>query len=282
MRKTFANGARGTWATLRLAALKFSQIDGGQRASAFAYSAFFALFPAIILFVTAASFFVERGEAAAMVIGYVEGFIPTGANTRTHVLDAVSRVIKARGQAGSVALIMLVWVAAQLFTTLIQATNRAWGTARGRWWKMPLKSLALLGVLTLAVLAGVGIPMLAKLAAGALHSEYILPAAHILALFIVPWLAVFMSLLSFYKLAPHRRTMYSEVWLSALCAAVLLYLAQSLFVVYLTHFAVLNAVYGAFGGIMALLLWLYLSGVIFIFCACLGAALASVNGGHDV
>jgi Ca2+-transporting ATPase len=34
----------------------------------------------------------------------------------------------------------------------------------------------------------------------------------------------------------------------------------------------LNAVYGAFGSIMALLLWIYLSGCIFIFGACLCAA----------
>jgi Ca2+-transporting ATPase len=84
------------------------------------------------------------------------------------------------------------------------------------------------------------------------------------------------SLAFFYKLAPHRRTKYSEVWFSALCAALLLQAAQSLFVVYLKYFAAFNAVYGAFGGIMALLLWIYVSGVIFIFCACLGAAQAAI------
>jgi len=38
------------------------------------------------------------------------------------------------------------------------------------------------------------------------------------------------------------------------------------------NFATLNAVYGVFGGIMALLLWIYISGGIFIFGACLCAA----------
>jgi Ca2+-transporting ATPase len=45
--------------------------------------------------------------------------------------------------------------------------------------------------------------------------------------------------------------------------------AESLFEIYLKNFATLNAVYGAFGGIMALQLWIYLSGCIFIFGACL-------------
>ena len=39
----------------------------------------------------------------------------------------------------------------------------------------------------------------------------------------------------------------------------------------LQDFATLNAVYGAFGGIMALLLWFFLSGCILIFGACLCA-----------
>jgi len=37
------------------------------------------------------------------------------------------------------------------------------------------------------------------------------------------------------------------------------------------NFATLNAIYGTFGGIMALLLWIYISGCIFIFGACLCA-----------
>ena len=53
---------------------------------------------------------------------------------------------------------------------------------------------------------------------------------------------------------------------------------ESLFVIYLQDFATLNAVYGAFGGIMALLLWIFFSGCIFIFGACLCAGQAEVLG----
>jgi len=53
---------------------------------------------------------------------------------------------------------------------------------------------------------------------------------------------------------------------------------ESLFVIYLQDFATLNAVYGTFGGIMALLLWIYLSGCVFIFGACLCASQAEALG----
>jgi len=92
--------------------------------------------------------------------------------------------------------------------------------------------------------------------------------------FFIPLLMVFSGLSLFYRLAPSRPTHFSEVWAAALCATVLLLVAESLFVFYLKNFATLNAVYGAFGGIMALLLWIYLSASIFIFGACLCAAQA--------
>lgn len=277
MQKRLKKGAGILWPIVKLAGQKFMHIDGGQRAASFAYSGFFALFPLIILFVTAASFFTDKGSAAAIVISYVEKFIPSSGATQAHLFESVSRVIAARGQASLVAFVMLVWVAAQLFTTLIQATNRAWGTTGNKWWNLPAKSLALLGTITLTVLAGVGVPIMAKLAAGIFNAQLLLSAAYTIWLYVAPWMVVFFSLMFFYKMAPHRRTRYAEVWPSALCAALLLNAAQNLFVLYLKHFASFNAVYGTFGGIMALLLWIYISGVIFIFCACLGAAQAAVK-----
>ena len=89
---------------------------------------------------------------------------------------------------------------------------------------------------------------------------------------------VFFGLSLFYRLAPRRPTRFAEVWAAALCATVLLRAGESLFVIYLKNFATLNAVYGAFGGIMALLLWIYLSGCVFIFGACLCAGQAGAPG----
>jgi YihY family inner membrane protein len=85
---------------------------------------------------------------------------------------------------------------------------------------------------------------------------------------------VFFSLSLFYRLAPRRPTRFAEVWAAALCTTVLLRAVESLFVIYVKEFATSNAVYGAFGGMLALLLWIYLSGCVFIFGACLCAGQA--------
>jgi YihY family inner membrane protein len=268
------------WAILCLSVKKFLQIDGAQWAGAFAFNAFFSLFPVIVLIVTIASAFVDREKAGRAVIAYVESYVPIGGEMQQHVFDTIAGVINARQQAGAVAFLILIWSALQCFATLISAINRAWGTtAYNNWWRLPLKSLLLLGIMAAAVLLGVAAPVLPKMAQGwHLSAPDFSSWVYSLAGFFIPLVAIFFSLSLFYRLAPRRRTRFTEVWPAALCATVLLRTGENLFVIYLQDFATLNAVYGAFGGIMALLLWIYLSGCVFIFGACLCAGRAEVLG----
>jgi Ca2+-transporting ATPase len=144
---------------------------------------------------------------------------------------------------------------------------------------LPLKSLVLLGITGGAVLLGIAVPVLLKIAQGWLFKAYAFHAwVYALVSFFIPVLVLFFGLILFYRFAPRRPTRIAEVWAAALCATVLLRAGESLFVIYLTHFATLNAVYGAFGGIMALLLWIYVSGCVFIFGACLCASQAENPG----
>lgn len=262
-------------AVLWRAVKKFLWIDAAQWAGAFAFNAFFALFPVMILFVTIASSFIGRDRAATEIIAYVESYVPLSGEMQHQIFDAIAGVIKAREQAGVIALLMLVWVALQLFTTLICAINRAWGVEVHNWWRLPMKSLVMLGIPAGAVLLGIAVPVLMRITKGWLFPVDDFSAwVYGMGSSFFPWLVVFFGLSLFYKLAPRRPTRFGEVWTGALCATLLLRASESLFVIYLKDFATLNAVYGTFGGIMALLLWIYLSGCIFIFGACLCASQA--------
>jgi len=273
--KALDHQARRFWVILQTAVNKFVQMDGSQSAAAFAHFAFFSLFPLIMLFVTITSVFINRERAGVAVIAYVKAYVPIGGDMQNYIFDTIIGVVNARGQASAVALLMLVWSAMKFFTTLISATNQAWGMDTINWWRLPFKSLILLGIMVCAVLISLAIPMLETL----LKNSY-LPVNSLSVWFhawvslIIPALIVFVGLNLFYKLAPNRLTRFSEVWLAAFSVTLLLQAAQSLFLVYLENFAAFNVVYGAFGGIMALLLWIYLSGFIVIFGACLCAAQA--------
>ena len=67
---------RRVWAILCLAVKKFLRIDGAHWAGAFAFNAFFSLFPLMVLLVTIASFFVDRDRAGKEVIAYMEKLRP--------------------------------------------------------------------------------------------------------------------------------------------------------------------------------------------------------------
>jgi YihY family inner membrane protein len=244
---------------LKLSLKKFSHIDGTQWAGAFAYNAFFSLFPLVILLVTIASLFVDQTTAATEVISFIERYVPLTGVMQQQIFGTISHVIDARKQAGLIAFLFLVWVALQCFSTLICATNRAWDIELHKWWRLPLNSFLLLSIIA-------GMVFLAMIAPSVIHF-----ITDWFGDFWIPHVVTFLSLVLFYKLAPRRHTRFSEIWIPALCATVLFKIAESAFVIYLTHFATLNVVYGAFGSIMALLLWIYLSGCIFIFGACLCA-----------
>lgn len=259
------------WAAVGRSAARFRDIDGDQWAAAFSYSAFFSLFPLVILFVTWASLLFDKGAASALIIGFVGKYLPMSGDMKDYVFATISGVIGARGQAGTVAFVMLLWVATQCFNTLIIVTNKAWGTLGRHWWKLPLKSLALMVVISLAIMTGLWLPMFEQIAVQLLPKFGFIPKAYGFGTALVPWALIFLSLTLFYRVAPHRRIKFHDVWNAAFWGTLLLAGAQRLFLFYLAHFATFNAVYGAFGGIIALLLWIYLSGCVLIFCACLSA-----------
>jgi YihY family inner membrane protein len=264
---------RRAWTILILALKRFSRIDGAQWAGAFSFNAFFSLFPLMVLLVTVTSFIVDRERAGKEVISYLTTYVPMSSEMQHHILGTIDGAINARGKAGLVAFLILIWVAHRGFTTLVCATNRAWGTKDYNWWRLPLKSMALLGITAAAVLLGMVAPMLMRMT-----NHWLVPVNNLGSWFyafvvlFIPLCAVFLSLCLFYKLAPRPDKRIADVWPAALCATALLQAAESLFMFYVKNFATFNEVYGVFGGIMALLLWIYFSGCIFIFGACVCAA----------
>ncbi len=263
------------WDILGLAAKKFLRLDGARWAAAFSYYAFLSLFPLIILSVSAASIFIDREQAGTVVIAYVQNYVPINGKMQSYIFDTISGVIKSRGQIGVMAFFLLIWAAMKFFSTLISAMNHAWETKTSNWWRLPLKSFVFLSLMVSVVLLGIVMPVLAEIVIGWLlqTSDYNAWLYTMVSYFISSTL-VFLSVSLFYRVAPSRPTRFNEVWIAAFCTTVLLQLAEGLFLIYLKNFATLNVIYGTFGGIVALLLWIYLSGCIFIFGACLCAARA--------
>ncbi|MCB4790902.1 MAG: YihY/virulence factor BrkB family protein [Elusimicrobia bacterium] len=271
--------ARYTWAILFLSAKKFSNIDGAQRAGAFAFYAFVSLLPLIILLVIVVSAFITHAKAGVEVVNYIDNYITLSPEMKSQIARTLAGVIKARSQAGVIAFLVLIWGAMQFVMALVRATNRAWSTESYNWWRLPIKSFALFTILAFVALIGMALPFFLKLIKTFLVPlGYSFTWIYVIGSFFIPIVIIFIGLSLFYKLAPRRKTSFREVWAGAVFATFLLRTGETLFLVYLKKFVAFNIVYGTFGGIMTLLLSIYIAGYIFIFGACVCASQAEVLG----
>ena len=249
---------------------RYGLIDGEQCAASFAYYAFFSLFPLILLCVAMATFFVrDREVTAAEILVQVNQYLPLQGSDRVLFLHTVQGVIEHGLGAGVLGFLVLAWSSLRFSQALVVAVNRAWGLADYNWWKLPLKNLLMIGIIISAIALGLVAPFAFDRLADLFGLGNVV--THLFAS-ILPTLVLFYSLLLFYILAPRRNVRFAMAWPAALMGTVALELAQGLFGVYVTQIAHFNAVYGAFGSIIALLFWIYVSGVIVIFFGCFAAA----------
>ena len=251
---------------------RYGQIDGEQCAASFAYYAFFSLFPLILLLVVVGTFFIpDRLQAARNVVTQVEEYVPLQTKDKAVLVDTIDHAIENGWRAGIFGVLALVWSGLRFFQALVIGVNRAWGFKDYNWWKLPLKNLFMIGILISALLLG----LLAPLIFNRLKSILFLDLNLIVGLLptILPPAILFYGLLMFYKFAPRRSARFSQVWIAALLATLFLELGQNVFEWYLSAFTSFNALYGVFGTIMGLLLWIYFSGVILLLGGCIAATI---------
>ena len=265
------------------AAQKFDETDGEQRAASFAYYAFFAMFPLILLLIAIGSTFLgPKDEAASKVIGYVSTQIPLEEQDAKVILSTIDGVVKSRKSAGFIAFGVLAWTSLRFFQALVRGVNRAWGTKEYSWWRLPIKNLGMLAILTSVLFLGILAPVVLKKIEDFYKSNplkldvgfdiTVIPYVFEFMNLLIPVLVLFIGMCLFFKYAPRRKTLFIEVWSAALFVTVALQILQRLFVFYTRNIGNFNALYGTFGSVIALLLWIYLTGAIIILGGCICAA----------
>jgi Ca2+-transporting ATPase len=203
------------------------------------------------------------------------------------VRATVQGFMQSRLGSGLISFGILTWCSLRFFHSLVRAVNSAWGTHEYSWWRLPLKNLLMVIVLASALLIGLVAPAILNgfekyysahreafsfdfgLGGWMVHTGRAL----------LPPLLLFYSLALFYKFAPRRRTTFREVWVEALLVTAVLGGLQKLFVFYAGSVTNFNVLYGTFGSVVALLLWIYLTGAVIIVGGCSCAAREEVARG---
>ncbi len=274
------------WATIWRALVKYNETDGEQRAAAFAYYALFSLLPLTVLLITVGTRFVgDQSKATHVVFQLMSEYltIDMGSGVRA----TVENFMKSRLGSGLISFGVVLWCSLRFFQSLVAGVNKAWGTKEYDWWRMPLMNLLMMTVLTSALLIGIVTPAVINGIEQYYHDHQALFSfdnglgAQVLNLvrWLLPPLLLFYALTLFYKFAPRRRTTFREVWMEALAVTLVLGGLQKLFLIYAGRVAEFNIVYGTFGSVVALLMWIYFTGATIILGGCFCAARGEITLG---
>ena len=280
-------GSVCVWKIFVRTVCKYNETDGELRAASFAYYAFFALFPLLLLFISLGTLIMgNKDMVSSQVIGFVNPYIPVGPHEQNVVELAINGWLKTRVKSGAVALLILAWSSLRFFQALVHGVNRAWGTREYAWWHLPLANLGMVAILGSSLLLGVVAPVVmqgieAYWAGHAMAGREVLRYSFHIARLTLPWMVLFYGLVMFYKYAPRRKTLVKEVWVAALLVTLLLQLLSKAFVFYAANFAKFGVIYGTFASVVGVLMWIYFSGSMIIFGGCLCAAQAEILGGEE-
>lgn len=266
--------------TLWRAVQSFIEIDGEQRAAAFAYYALFSLFPLFALILSLGSALFDSHA----VIKTVQDYFPLAEAQQVFIWNMVDSLERSRGGVTVISFLVLVWSSLKFFQALVRGVNRAWHTEDLPWWQLPLKNLMMIAVLVSALLIGLVAPALLQaikkvVMAFADLVEKTFPWIDLqLVLSLFDWgrflfagAVLFYCFTLLYMLVPARRVAFQRVWMPALGVTIALQVCQNVFVNILPQFVDYNAIYGTVGIVMLLLMWVYVSGVVIFFGACVCA-----------
>jgi membrane protein len=243
---------------------EFGQDEVIDRAAALSYYFLFALFPAL-LFLTALLGMLPVSGLMERFMEYVEQALPgDAASVIRKTLEEVRR--GSTGGLLSIGALAALWASSNGMGSVMTALNVAYDVDDARpWWKRRLVAIALTVGFSLFILGGLVLmvfgPRLARAAADWLGLGAVFTAVWSIASVPVAMLFVLIGIALVYYLAPAAEQEWRWVTPGS-AVALVLWLAMSYGLrVYVTQFANYNATYGSIGGVILLMLWLYLTGV---------------------
>ncbi len=255
---------------IRHATNQFALANGSETAASVSYYTLFSIFPLLIFLVSIAGFFLKKDLAQRRVLEAVQSVLPVGEQIIT---ENIQMVLQLRGSVGIIALLSLIWSASTVFNNVIMYINRAFpGGRKPNFIHSHLMALIItLALALLFVLSIISTPITDIIPSFTiafqgkyLHETFLW---QILSL-IVPFLIKFFLFWALYQWIPRTSVKRKAAFLSALVIAISWEIVTNGFTWFVgSSFANYRLVYGSLGSIIALLFWIYLTGILIIYGA---------------
>lgn len=237
------------------------------RAAALSYYFLFSLFPALLFVVALLSYLPLAGVQERM-LGYGREMMPpAAAMTLENTLDEI--VNARRGGLLSLGILATLWASSNGMASLMSTLNAVWGVREARaWWKRRLLAVLLTIGFSVFIIAAMVLMVFGPKIGGLVANWFGLGDV-----FTVLWnvvsipIVVACALIGIqlvYYLAPARARHWHWITPGA-AVALVAWLAMSFGLrLYVSHFGNYSATYGSIGGVILLMLWLYLSSLVFL------------------
>lgn len=236
-------------------------------AAQLAYYFFFALFPALLMLLAIASYFPYHALVDDL-FKTLGGFAPP--EVLTIITDQLAKIASGdQGGLFTLGMLTTIWSSSAAMTAIIDTLNAAYDVQEGRpWWKVRLTAIALTVGVALFILISFALVLVGPSVAEHLADRFYLGPAFEWSWKILQWPVVFAfvsgAFAIVYYFAPDAEQDW--VWLTpgSIFATTLWLMASLGFKYYVATLANYAETYGAIGGVMILMLWFYISGLVIL------------------
>jgi membrane protein len=264
---------------LRKTAREFGQDQCTDLAAALTYYAVMSLFPAVLVVVSLLGVLGQGQKTIDSVLEIASGLVP--ASAMDLLRDPITQLVNSpsAGVALIIGVLGAVWSASGYIGAFGRAMNRIYEVEEGRpVWKLRPVQLILTLVGLVMVVAVVLMLAISGPVAQAIGDVVGLGNAAVTAWSILRWpvilLLVILAVAVLYYVTPNvQQPKFKWISIGAGVAIVVWALASVGFGIYVSNFSSYNKTYGAVGGVIVFLLWLWITNVALLFGAELDAEL---------
>ncbi len=261
-----------SWATLKRTASEFREDNLTDWAAALTYYGLLSLFPALIAMVSLLGIFGDPRTTTSSLTEVITAIGPeSAAQTFEGPIDSIVSNHSAAGFAFLLGLALALWSASAYVGAFMRASNVIYETPEGRpFWKLrPLQlAVTLIMVVSMALLA-VGLVLTGPIVE-AVAGPIGLSGTAVDVWSVAKWpamAAIFVLMVDLLYYASPNAKLRGFRWVTPGClvAIAIWALASAAFALYVANFGSYDKTYGALGGLIALLVWLWISNLAILF-----------------
>jgi membrane protein len=267
-----ADARPSTWATLKRTATEFSEDNLTDWAAALTYYALLALFPALIAFVGIIGLVTDPAEATRSITDVVTQIGPSSAaETFSGPIESITSSSSTSGIMAIVGIVAALWSASGYVGAFMRASNIIYETPEGRpFWKLrPLQMLVTLIILVLAAITLLALIVsgpLAEAIGGAVGlSDTAITVYQVAKWPVLAALVVTIFAVLYYATPNVKLRGFKWVTPGSAIALAAWILASAAFAFYVANFGSYDKTYGTLGGVVVLLIWLWITNIAILF-----------------